>query len=128
MISPNTIRKTLLYACLAYVLFIALSYAFSITLPHFKELGGQRRDVCYWTDAMIFFVECGSNVKAGRWWDFFYNFWMKFIYFPMFTLAAIMEGFESILILLYVLFYALLTVLLYAPIALLLYLILERIW
>lgn len=118
MISPKTVRKILLYACLAYVLFIALSFAFSMPLPHFREVGAQRGDFCYWTDAMVSFVECGSNVEARQWWDFFYNFWMKFIYYPMFTLAALMEGFASKLILL--------TVLLYTPIALLLYLIFKH--
>lgn len=115
-ISFKTIRKALLYACFAYVLFIVLSFAFSMPLPHFRDVGAQRNDFCYWTNVMIAFVECGSNVRVTQGLSFFYNFWMTFIYYPMFAVAALLEGREGIAIKLIGF-----TFLLYTPIALMLY-------
>jgi hypothetical protein len=43
---------------------------------------------CYWTNAMVVFVECGARAPGGTIREVIYNLWLYLIYLPMFTLAS----------------------------------------
>jgi hypothetical protein len=69
-----------------YVVLVLLSFVTSLLLPSFHDVALMRTESCYWTNAMLPFVKCGQDVIAGSVKSFFFNFWLWFIYFPMFLL------------------------------------------
>jgi hypothetical protein len=67
-----------------YVVLVLLSFVTSLLLPSLHDVGLMRTESCYWTNALVVFVECGQDVIAGSVKGFFFNLWLLFIYFPMF--------------------------------------------
>jgi hypothetical protein len=67
-----------------YVVLVLLSFVTSLLLPSFHDVALMRTESCYWTSAMLAFVECGQDVIAGSAKSFFFNFWFWFIYLQMF--------------------------------------------
>jgi hypothetical protein len=78
------LSTTLFRLSLLYVVVVAVSFALSQLLPSFQDIAPTRDEHCYWTNAMLVFVECGSDVFAGSAKEPFYNFWLFLIYAPMF--------------------------------------------
>lgn len=76
------------YLCIFYLAFVILSFGLSQMLPSFDAVREMRDEKCYWTSAMLVFVECGNTVPARGAKEFFYNFWLILIYAPMFMLAG----------------------------------------
>jgi hypothetical protein len=48
-----------------YVVLVLLSFVTSLLLPSFHDVALMRTESCYWTSAMLAFVECGQDVIAG---------------------------------------------------------------
>ena len=71
----NAVFKGAVCACIAYVAVVLSSVPASLLLPSSEEVTTQRATSCYWTNAMIVFVECGSAVEAGAWKSAYYNAW-----------------------------------------------------
>ena len=80
----KTAYKIALYGSLLYVLLLLLSVFMSTQLTGFHEAGAHRESVCYWTDALVIFVECGDQVIVGELRAFFYNLWLLPYYAPIF--------------------------------------------
>jgi hypothetical protein len=80
---------SLRYLCLIYFAVIALGLGLSLLLPSFgslKHMPETLDQTCYWTNAMVVFVECGARVPGGTMREVIYNLWLYLIYFPMFVL------------------------------------------
>ena len=67
-----------------YVIAVIASLVFSQMLPSFEAVRDQRIQSCYWTSAMRVLGECVPEAFATSLRTSFYNFWLYFIYFPMF--------------------------------------------
>lgn len=91
--SKELAYKIATYACAAYVAIILFSFLASIQLPNFHDFSPQQRSGCYWTNVMVGYVECGSDVLFHKWRRLFFNFWMMFVYFPLLGLTGWLEGF-----------------------------------
>ncbi|RVU36799.1 hypothetical protein EOI86_16680 [Hwanghaeella grinnelliae] len=113
----NAVFKGAVFACIAYVAVVLSSIPASLLLPSFEEVTTQRATSCYWTNAMLVFVECGSAVEAGVWKSAYYNAWTMAIYSPFIAMSSI-KAFVQVL-------------LAYAPAVFLLYVlirIIKRTW
>ncbi len=72
--------KLLLLASLLHLGLLIISFVFSMTLPSFHEVAQESAIHCYWTDAMVPFVECGRDVSAGWLLDLISNYWTYLLY------------------------------------------------
>lgn len=72
-------------AAIAFIILVIASFSFSLILPSFEAAQHERSQNCYWTDAMLVYVECGPNAFAGSLRTIFYNFWLYFLYFMIFA-------------------------------------------
>ena len=68
-----------------YVVLFAASLVLGQFLPTLEDIASQRDQSCYWTDAMLAFVDCGEEVFSGTIRAHFYNLWMQ----PLFSLMPI---------------------------------------
>ncbi|MEO1324625.1 MAG: hypothetical protein AAFV59_16660 [Pseudomonadota bacterium] len=96
------VRDALKYLCILYLAFVIFSFSLSQMLPSFDTIRDMRDEKCYWTNAMLVFVECGSAVPASAAKELVYNFWLRLIYSPMAMFAGYLQ-------------HALWTMALYAP-------------
>lgn len=85
------IRLVLEGICIAYLLLLVLSHWASSSLPHFRGIS-DRTNTCYWTDALIMYVECGMYVPYSEILNFFLNFWMYPFYGPYFVMLGFGSG------------------------------------
>lgn len=108
------------YFSLAYPFLIFLSYVFSKYVPSFEMVRDARSTNCYWSNAMVPYVECGVDFAASGILKFFYNFWMMFIYLPAFGLYSAAHSIT------YFVAFIALTVLIYAPLIFLVYLLMKK--
>ncbi len=81
----SKISKYVTCFSIVYVVVIILSLWNSLQLPYLEDVRANRNNNCYWTDAMIAYVECGHEIFAHGPREFFYGFWMLFIYAPIFS-------------------------------------------
>ena len=81
-----------------YVAVISLSFVISMAMqfPSFEEVG-HLQDGCYWTDALVPYIQCrglllNEVVKS------FLNFWMLLLYSGMFSLNSLRSLIYSLLL------------------------------
>jgi hypothetical protein len=84
----DRVLAALRYLCLIYFAVIALGFGLSLLLPSFEHIPETRDQACYWTDAMIAFVECGARAPGGTIREVIYNLWLSLIYAPVFAFSV----------------------------------------
>ena len=88
---PMKIKIIKFFKLLAYlyviVIFLSLIVSVSVQLPSFEEVG-HLKEGCYWTDALVPYIECRGLILNGGV-KFFINFWMYIIYSAMFSFTSI---------------------------------------
>ena len=68
-----------LYVCLLIISFLT---SFILQFPSFDDVGHLKKG-CYWTDALVPFIECNGLI-ANYQIKFFLNYWMSMIWYPLF--------------------------------------------
>lgn len=82
------ILGTLKYLCVLYFAFVILSFGLSQALPSFDAIREVSSENCYWTNAVLGYVECGNAVPSSGGKEFIYNFWLRLIYSPISLFAG----------------------------------------
>jgi hypothetical protein len=79
-------RLRVLAFCISaiYVSAIIASFISSLFLPVFEDVAGYVTETCYWTNALVGYVECESEVFVGHLRREFFNFWTMFMYLTIF--------------------------------------------
>ncbi len=80
--------KTLKYICILYLVLVSMSFILSIVLqfPSFEEVGHLTIG-CYWTDALVPYIECRGLI-LNKIIKIFLNLWMYIIYIGMFSVYS----------------------------------------
>ena len=83
------VASAIFWIGLFYVASILLSFLLSAILPDRSDVIDDLEIKCFWTDALLYYVRCGTAVPAGRLLEVFYNFWTLFVYLPLFGFFAV---------------------------------------
>lgn len=91
MPSTSTFKKSLFALSGAYILIVVVIYASSLFLPAFRNVGHLERG-CYWTDALIVYVEC-TGIPAAQALEYAINLPLNLLYLPSFGLVGLFDGY-----------------------------------
>jgi len=86
----NRVRRWLFWICSAYVGAMALVVSSWFLVPSFAQ-GRASGAACYWTDALVIYVECESSIAQG-----FLNFPLQLVYAPTFGLIALFDSLAGV--------------------------------
>lgn len=94
---PSRFVAVIFYLSIGYIALLAISFLVSLTLPSFPERApmffGLFGDTnCYWTDAMLVFVDCAPAGAFSSILGNFFNLWLFLLYAPMFTTYAVSQN------------------------------------
>lgn len=77
------------YCFLSFLASMAMTFLLANLLPWFSEVT-TRSQQCYWTDAMIVFIECGSDVVMGKSIAFLLNGFYALTIMPVFPFSILL--------------------------------------